>query len=154
MNTESDALQLNDFIPYKINILSKKISNSLSSIYTEEFGITVPEFRVLVWLRSQPKIYAKDLCAYTLMDKTQVSRVIHGLEKRNLLTRQADSSDQRSYQLKLTVVGEALIDQIIPKAVAWEQRLLSVLTSRQYEGLQAAVEKLEIQLEALLDEKT
>lgn len=148
-NKAPTSLHLNDFLPYKINILSKKISNSLASIYTAEFGISVPEFRTLVWLHSHPHIYARDLCAYTLMDKTQVSRVIHGLEKLGLLIRQADDHDQRSYQLSLTDAGETLIQEIIPKAVVWEEQLLSALSPRQYQQLQTAVEKLEEQLALL-----
>ncbi len=149
MKKEHQALQLHDFLPYKINMLSKKISHSLSLIYTTEFGITIPEFRILVWLSSHPNIYAKDLCRFTLMDKTQVSRVIHSLEKRSLLQRQADTNDQRSYQLFLTAKGETLIQEIIPKAIEWEEHLLTSLSPRQYMNLQNALEKLEAQLQAL-----
>lgn len=148
-NEPTTILQLNEFLPYQFNILSKKISQALSAIYTTEFGITVPEFRTLVWLHSNPNIYAKDLCALTMMDKTQVSRVIHALEKRDLLRRQADRNDQRSYQLSLTESGTTLIAQIIPKAIAWEQRLLEALTPQQYKQLQVIVEKLETQVTEL-----
>lgn len=152
--TKRPELQLTEFLPYRLNVLSKRISVALSEIYTEEFDITIPEWRVLLWTNTCDTLYAKDVCALTHMEKTQVSRVINQLEKRQLITRKMDDQDQRSYQLLLTPSGQALIDEIIPKAIAWEKQLITAISDPEYQRLMQAIEKLETQLDQLNTERS
>lgn len=146
MDKEQPHLQLKHFLPYRLNVLSKRISDALSKIYTEAFDITIPEWRILVWLRNQPKLSAKEICAYTYMDKTQVSRVINQLEERALIQRQTDEEDSRSFQLSLTDDGEDLLNRVIPDAIAWEDELIQSLTASEYRDFLIIIEKLEMQL--------
>lgn len=144
MDKEPPSLQLKHFLPYRLNILSKRISDTLSKVYTQEFGISIPEWRVLVWLKNQPNLSAKEISTY-YMDKTQVSRVTHQLEKRQLIQRQIDKNDCRSFQLSLTTAGKDLIDRIIPGAIAWEDELIQTLTASEFRNLMIIIEKLELQ---------
>lgn len=152
MNNKRPALELKEFLPYRINLLAKRIAMSLSSIYTKEFGITIPEWRVLLWLNSYDDLYAKDLIAYTFMDKTQVSRLVNQLEQRGLIKRELDRNDHRSFLLSLTEEGQTLIDKIIPKAIDWENQFIETLKANEYKALLNSVEKLERRLDALMAE--
>lgn len=152
MNNKRPALELREFLPYRINLLAKRIAMSLSSIYTKEFGITIPEWRVLLWLNSYDDLYAKDLIAYTFMDKTQVSRLVNQLEQRGLIKRELDRNDHRSFLLSLTGEGQTLIDKIIPKAIDWENQFIETLKANEYKALLNSVEKLERRLDALMAE--
>lgn len=142
---EQPHLHLEQFLPYRMNVLAKRISHSLSHIY-KEFGINIPQWRVLVWLRNHPNLYAKDICAYTYMDKTQVSRLLTQLEKNQLIARKTDQNDCRSQQLLLTEKGQHLLDTIIPKALEWEERLIASFDTSEYHALFQLIEKLENQL--------
>lgn len=146
--TQTD-LQLKHFLPYRLNVLSKRISTTLSKIYTEEFDITIAEWRVLLWLRNEPHLSAKAICAYTYMDKTQVSRLINQLEKRNLIQRKTDKEDSRSFQLSLTHKGAELLNTLIPNAISWEDDLIKSLTASEYRNFLVIIDKLEAQLEKL-----
>ena len=42
------SLELDSFLPYRLVSLSQRISQALSSIYREEFGVSVPEWRISV----------------------------------------------------------------------------------------------------------
>lgn len=149
MVTDRLNLELNAFLPYRINVLGKRMSDALSLIYTAEFNITIPQWRVLLWLNSYDNLYARDLVAYTYMDKTQVSRLINQLEQRGLVQRQIGKHDQRTQQLSLTADGRVLLDKIIPKAIEWENRLIGSLKSSEYQQLVDTIEKLEMQLDKL-----
>ncbi len=149
MAKERLNLELKQFLPYRINVLGKRISDSLSMVYFKEFNINIAQWRVLLWLNSYENLYAKDLSAYTYMDKTQVSRLINQLERRGLIQRQAGEQDQRTQQLALTQDGKALLDKIIPKAIAWENSLIASLSQTDYRNLMTAMEKLEKQLNKL-----
>ena len=47
------GLRLEAFLPYRLSVLTNKISASLAAIYHERFGISIPEWRALAHL-SQP----------------------------------------------------------------------------------------------------
>lgn len=145
MNKEKIQLELSEFLPYRLNLISQRISSSLSNIYTE-FGITIPQWRILVWLNTKSNLYAKDICRYTYMDKTQVSRLINQLEERDLLARHIDNKDQRRAKLALTAKGQQLIEEIIPKALDWEKVLVSSITDKEYQDLIRIFAKLENQI--------
>jgi len=139
-------ISIEHFLPYRLNVLAKRISQSLAQIYTSEFGISIFEWRVLLWLKNRPKLTAKGICELAFMDKTQVSRTIKKLEIRRLIERQSDSKDQRNHPLCLTPEGLTLIDHIIPKAIAWEKSLIQHLSIKEYTDLLEVIEKLEASL--------
>src|SRR5712692_3377659 len=43
-------LKLEEFLPYRLNVVASLVSQALSRIYAERYGIGVPEWRVLVTL--------------------------------------------------------------------------------------------------------
>src|ERR1051325_7469505 len=43
-------LRLEEFLPYRLNVLANLVSQALSRIYVERYGLGVPEWRVLVTL--------------------------------------------------------------------------------------------------------
>ena len=49
--SHNDApLRLDDFLPYQLNVAASLVSQALSRLYAERYGIGVPEWRVLVTL--------------------------------------------------------------------------------------------------------
>jgi DNA-binding MarR family transcriptional regulator len=101
--------------------LSQRISQALSSIYREEFGVSVPEWRILANLAEKGELSPSEIASQTSMDRARVTRGIKDLRaKRCLLTRR-DEGDKRAYRLRLSPAGEALYRQIVPLALAWER---------------------------------
>lgn len=139
-------LPLDTFLPYSINVLAKRISCSLSHIYQSEFGITIPQWRVLVWIHYYETLVAKDICTYTRMDKTQVSRSVEQLVRAKLISRHPIKEDQRSIALKLTSKGKQLLAKIIPQAISWEAELVQILSEQECSQLHAILKKLDYQL--------
>lgn len=73
-------LYLDDFIPYRLSVLSNRISRSVAALYAERFGLTIPEWRVMAVLGLE-ETRAGCVCANTVaerteMDKVQVSRAV------------------------------------------------------------------------------
>lgn len=143
------SIDLQQFLPYRLSILAKRISGSLSKVYAQQFDISIPEWRILVWLQQQPKLSAKAICENTQMDKTLVSRMISQLEKRKLVVRKVDKNDSRSYQLSLTTKGKALVDKIIPEATRWENQLIAPLSAAEYDNLFRLIDAMEKQLDTM-----
>ncbi|HSH56639.1 MAG TPA: MarR family winged helix-turn-helix transcriptional regulator [Halomonas sp.] len=142
-------IDLNQFLPYRLNKLADRISNELERMYAQRYGLNVAQWRVLSWLSHCDDLTAKKICAYTNMDKARVSRAIQALEEKGLITRSPSPCDQRVHDLHLTREGARLLERLIPDAHSWEAELVSTLSASEYRDLLNAMSKLERQLERI-----
>ncbi|SFC01153.1 DNA-binding transcriptional regulator, MarR family [Marinospirillum celere] len=142
-------LSLEQFLPFRINHLGGRISCSLSHIYSQEFGISIPEWRILIWLNARETLTAKEICKLSNMDKAKVSRAVHRLADQDYLLRIRDEEDQRTVFLSLSEQGHQLLDKLIPRALNWESELVAGLSAQEYRDLFNIMLKLEQQLDRI-----
>jgi DNA-binding MarR family transcriptional regulator len=116
-------LRLEEFLPYRLNVVSSLTSQALSSIYAERYRIGVPEWRVLVTLGQYGVMTGKAVGAHSHMHKTKVSRAVALLERRKLVARRANKADMREAFLSLTPGGRAIYDELAPIALEFVARL-------------------------------
>lgn len=145
-NSSNRTVMLNLFIPYRMVNLATGISNACSRIYRDEFDLSIPEWRILARLAEHDKLNAKDIGRITFMDKSKVSRAVKLLEDKTLVLREKDAKDNRAAYLSLTEEGHELYSRIAPKALEWEEELLSVLDITEYRNLMRIMEKLDTQV--------
>jgi DNA-binding MarR family transcriptional regulator len=84
-----------------------------------EFGkrgidISAEQFSILRQAHASPGITQKDLADATFKDPASVTRMIDLLEKKDLLFRQKNKDDRRSFGIYLTREGIDLTEQLIP----------------------------------------
>ncbi len=139
-------LVLSEFLPYRCTRLAERISHSLSRIYTREFDVSIPQWRILATLAEGGELQAREIGARTSMDKVRVSRAVSGLVERGLLQRRRCERDSRSSQLSLTAAGARLYRRIAPRALEWEQRLVAELDAGERRALFHVLGKLEHRL--------
>lgn len=120
-------LKLDEFLPYQLNVVASLVSQALSRVYAERYGIGVPEWRVLVTLGEFESMTGKAIGAHTHMHKTKVSRAVALLEKRKLLARRVNRSDLREAFLSLTAEGRAIYNELAPGAVAFARQLFETI---------------------------
>lgn len=144
-NKKSPSMMLNAFLPYRMVNLASSVSNACSKVYKDEFDLSIPELRILARLAEHDKLNAKDIGQVTFMDKSKVSRAVKTLEDKSLITKEKNKTDNRANYLSLTEKGLALYSQIVPKALAWEKELISVLDASEYRDLVRILEKLDRQ---------
>jgi DNA-binding MarR family transcriptional regulator len=116
-------LRLEEFLPYRLNVVSSLTSQALSSIYAERYRIGVPEWRVLVTLGQYGVMTGKAVGAHSHMHKTKVSRAVALLERRKLVARRANKADMREAFLSLTPAGRAIYEELAPIALEFVARL-------------------------------
>ena len=124
---ERPPLQLEDFLPHQLNVLSSLVSQALTRVYGR-YGIGIPEWRVLVTLGQFGVMTGKAIGARTHMHKTKVSRAVAQLERRKFLTRRANRADLREAFLSLTPAGRAVYGELAPRAREFTERLSQVVT--------------------------
>jgi DNA-binding MarR family transcriptional regulator len=76
----------------------------------EEHGIdmTIEQFKVMVVLWKEKSSTQQNIADFVGKDKTSVTRLIAGLEKRSLIQRTSDKNDKRCNLVTLTPQGIAL----------------------------------------------
>lgn len=138
----AELLVLEDFLPYRLSILSNRVSRAIAARYAETFELTIPEWRIIAVLGRRPDLTAKEVAEATEMDKVAVSRAVAKLVGAKRVATRADRDDARRQILSLTAQGESVHARIAPIALASEQRLLAALSTREREQLDALVDRL------------
>lgn len=121
-DSSKQALRLERFLPYRLNVVGSFASRALGRIYGEHFGIGIPEWRVVAQLGEFGKLTSRDIGELAQMHKTKVSRAVTELEKRGLVSRSENRQDRRESFVELTSAGKRIYDQIVPLALGFEAR--------------------------------
>jgi len=140
--TPHELLVLEEFLPYRLSILSNRISRAIARRYATIFDLTVPEWRVIAVLGRRPGLTAKEIAEATEMDKVAVSRAVARLVAAKRVAARPDSMDARRQLLSLTREGESVHARIAPIALAAEERLLAGLDARERTQLDALLDRL------------
>jgi DNA-binding MarR family transcriptional regulator len=135
-------LKLEEFLPYRLNVVASVVSQALSRLYAARYGIGVPEWRVLVTLGQYGMMTGKAIGAHSHMHKTKVSRAVALLEKRKLLTRRANRADLRESFLSLTPAGRAIYEDLAPVALEFAKRLSDLIEPSDRVAFERAIERL------------
>jgi DNA-binding MarR family transcriptional regulator len=123
------ALELENFLPYRLSVLAQLVSQSLHDLYAEPFGLSVTQWRVMAALGRFAPLTASEVGQRIVMDKVAVSRAVAGLMKRGLVERATDRADRRRASLRLSARGRAMHARIVPLALGYEERLYKALGS-------------------------
>ena len=138
----SGPLILERFLPYRLSVVTNRISGALSRHYATRFGIGIPEWRVIANLGRHPGLSANEVAERSAMDKVTVSRAVGALEHKGLLERARDDADKRRSRLVLSAKGQKVYAEIAPLALGFERDLLTALTPEEYAQLDRIIEKL------------
>ena len=122
-------LELDRFAPYRLSVLTNRVSNAIARQYSERFGLSIPQWRTMAVLGETPGLSARDVAERTAMDKVQVSRAVDSLMRDRRVQRHADPSDGRITRLSLTAKGRAIYDEVVPLALHLEDVFLSALSA-------------------------
>jgi len=138
----ADLLVLERFLPYRLSVLSNRISSAIAKRYAAAFKLTIPEWRILAVLGRRPGLTAKEVCEATEMDKVAVSRAVARLVAAKRVSASVHDNDARAQSLTLTAQGEALHARIAPLALESEERLLAALSPNERAQFDALVDRL------------
>jgi DNA-binding MarR family transcriptional regulator len=135
-------LELERFLPYRLSVLSNRISLAIARIYEERFGLDVTEWRIMAVLGRYPGASAGEVAERTAMDKVAISRGVARLLDRGLITRDTHDSDRRRSVLALSDDGRDVYEEIAPLALDYERQLLEALGEDEREWLDRLLTRL------------
>lgn len=146
MTTELPNFDLERYLPYRFTVIAAQMSSDLAKDYKDQFGISMPEWRVLLHVGYCDSTSVRDIEKQVNLEKSKVSRAASKLEVKGFLIKQVDDHDRRLIQLKITEKGIGLLREIIPIAQAYQDKL--------YEALGHKSETLHRALDQIMDLKT
>jgi len=123
-------LHLEKFLPYRLSVLSNTVSSAIAAAYFMNFGLSIPEWRVMAVLAANPGLSAAEVTARTAMDKVAVSRAVAALQAAGRLHRTTAPADRRRTHLALTRAGMRVYAQVVPMALEYERHLVAPLSRR------------------------
>ena len=121
------SFDLSAFLPYQLAVVSSRISREFSELYRAEFGLTIPEWRVLAHLDRSGAVSVRDIHARVHLDKSMVSRAASRLEQAGLVRKSGHDTDRRLITLELTDQGRALMRRLGRIASAFQAELMTEL---------------------------
>lgn len=142
-------LNLDTFLPYRLSVLSNRVSDAIARQYSERFDLSIPEWRIIAVLGQAPNLSAREVARRTAMDKVQVSRGVTSLVAARRVARSEDVDDARISRLSLTAKGRAIYDEVAPLALRLESLLLSSLSAQERNTLETLMHKLDRQVSLL-----
>lgn len=145
----SATLRLQQFLPYRLAVVAREISNSLAQKYAREFGISIPEWRVVAHLAEVGTCSSGEICARTAMDKAKVNRAVTRLVASGLVLAQTSTEDRRLNVLALSRRGRSVYERIVPIALEHESFLTDALSQSECATLLIVLEKLHSRVQEL-----
>ncbi len=138
----ASLLRLENFLPYRLSILSNTVSGSIAAMYAEQFDLSIPEWRVMAVLGRHPNLSAIEVAERTLMDKVAVSRAVAKLLKTGRLQREFADKDKRRSILKLSPDGVSVHAEVAALALSYETDLLQGMSGEEINDLNRLFDRL------------
>lgn len=139
----SAAFELQRFFPYQVRVFYSDVTNALSAVYQRDYGMMPAEWRTMAILGAAGTgLQATDIVSRSSMDKVVVSRAVKRMEERGYLTRSTHSEDGRSFLLELSAEGRAVYEDLGPKLLAVERKMLSGLSEDDIYGFLAIAQRI------------
>ncbi|MBS0316246.1 MAG: winged helix-turn-helix transcriptional regulator [Proteobacteria bacterium] len=145
--TELDEEGTNLTVDVFLTTLMSQVGNALRRMltvpYAEQFGLTVPEWRVLSLVAHAGRIAFGELVIQSTSDKALVSRTLRLLESRDLVHLESESDKPRTkLWCAITPQGELLHRQVIPIARARQAVAIRTLPPAERDAMYRALVRL------------
>lgn len=132
---------LDSYLPYLLNRAGVRIATAFSE-EVRPLGATLQIWRVLAALRDKDGRRMGELSATTSIEVSTLTRLVDGMEQKDLVARRRDTGDARAVLVHVTAAGRRLTQRILPIAERYETVALAGFTAGEAEVLKAALRRL------------
>jgi DNA-binding MarR family transcriptional regulator len=113
-----------------------RIEDTIRQRLREQFGITLPRFDLMAQLEREPKgLSMGELSRRMMVTGGNVTAIVDQLENEQLVQRQTQAGDRRSFTVSLTPAGRKAFAAMASEHEDWVLDLLSSLSDRQQDQL-------------------
>jgi DNA-binding MarR family transcriptional regulator len=138
-----------EFLLFRVSSVSRRLANACADVYFAEFGITVPEWRLMAQIGRFGSISAKDIAEKISMDRVSISRAAGKCLADGLIRETPTPLDRRCKVLSFTPKGKALYESIIPRACELANLVEAGLSKTEAKTLKALLGKLDTSIDKI-----
>ena len=121
--------RLTNSLPYMLNRVGVQMGE-LFSRRIRGFGVTLQMYRVMAALWEKQDQRLGDLAAMTSIEISTLSRLVGEMKRRGLVSRSRLKDNGRTVAINLAPKGRALVEELIPIAVHFEEVAVRNFPSR------------------------
>lgn len=133
----------NDSLATLLNKTTRALSTRLQSLFTQAgLDVTSEQWMILLLLWQHDGRSPHQIADIIGKDRAAVTRLIDGLERRNLVVRISDKSDGRQKAINLTAQGRAMEEKLIPLGILNIQKGMQGLGDTEIEICKTVLRKL------------
>lgn len=141
-DSQRKELKLDEFLPYRLSVLTNRISRAITAKYEQRFSLSLAEWRTLAVLGEESELSAAEVAERTAMDKVAISRAVNSLLANHRLERHFSPDDRRRSVLALSKEGRKVYEQIVPLALSYEAAMVQELSEEELGFLDSILTKL------------
>lgn len=113
-----------------------RIEDKIRQRLREQFGITLPRFDLMAQLEREPQgLSMGELSRRMMVTGGNVTTIVDQLENEQLVQRQTQAGDRRSFTVSLTLAGRKAFAAMAREHEAWVVDMLASLSERQQDQL-------------------
>jgi DNA-binding MarR family transcriptional regulator len=142
LSKHPSVLTLERFLPYRLSILSNRISGIVAETYRDKFALSITEWRIMAVLGEYPGASADEVSLKIQIEKSIVSRALQKLLARHLVGREVDVADRRRQNLTLSKTGLEIYQQVVPVSYDYEERLQECFSIQERELFDSLIDRL------------
>ena len=132
------APHVESYVPSLVNRAATAMLNYSATDF-QKFGLTVPQWRILLTLWHHRECRFGDLVILTSIEPPTLSRLINAMAAARLVKRLPNANDLRSIKITLTAAGEATFEETIPFAKQANKLYVAGLSAEEIAALRRAL---------------
>ena len=145
---------IRDLLSYRLHLVANLLSRGAELRYRREFGVSLWEWRTIALLGAATEPLSLNHLAHAAgIHKSQMSRVVSGLAKRRIVSREPDPGDARGVRLALSRSGRRLYDGLISAAAERDAAFRGCLSEREKQVFDRALGKLATQARVFIQQE-
>lgn len=149
---EELVIDFERYVPTVLSSLVAKLRANANVFFSESYGVSLAEWRVLSFLREHGPASAYDICARAHLDKAVVSRESASLAKKGLVKiAPVKGSARNRSEISLSAAGIALLDRSFDEILRRHDNLTAGLDARSIETFFRVVQHLEARIPHMAD---
>lgn len=132
-----------DTVSFRLIVAVNRMTRPFHALYGARFGLGLTEWRCMMALAATPDASGEGVAETMGLDRMTVSRTLRRLERGGRCSRAPDPAHRRRNRWRLTDAGWAVIDAVMPEALARDAALFGDATEAERAALDRLLRALE-----------
>jgi DNA-binding MarR family transcriptional regulator len=151
LTSEKQKIDPTKLLAYRVLTFSQRLYRGIEVLLEKELGLSVRQWRVLLFLANYGPHSPQEIAAFWRYDKSQVSRAISELVDKQLVSTERSELNARRIVVSLTCKGLDIYDKGLPLSLVRQEKLTSCLTSDQLIEFERTLDMLTNQADTMLN---